>query len=86
MSTHPNRSKRQTLPKANPTPAQVRAAREAAGLTQTQAAAVIYATLRAWQNWESEDLAEGRRMHPQLFEAFLLKTGQMKLADVTRPA
>lgn len=37
----------------NPTPAQVLAARKAAGMTQTQAGAVIGAPLRTWQDWES---------------------------------
>lgn len=36
-----------------PTPDQIRAARETAGLTQTDAADLVLGTLRAWQNWES---------------------------------
>jgi putative transcriptional regulator len=56
--------------KTIPTPADIRAAREAAGLTQTQAAALIYSGLRAWQEWE----AGNRKMHPQLFEAFCQKS------------
>jgi putative transcriptional regulator len=36
-----------------PTPAEIRASRERAGLTQTQAGAVIGAALRTWQDWES---------------------------------
>ena len=35
------------------TPQDVRSARLAAGLTQTQAASLIHHTLRAWQYWES---------------------------------
>lgn len=54
----------------SPKPSQVRAAREAAGLTQTAAAALIYCTLRGWQEWE----AGNRRMHPALWELFQLKT------------
>lgn len=54
----------------SPAPAQIRAAREAAGLTQTQAAALIYCTLRGWQNWEGG----ARPMHPAFFELFWLKT------------
>jgi DNA-binding transcriptional regulator YiaG len=53
-----------------PKPEQVRKAREAAGLTQQQAAQLIHGTVRAWQEWE----AGNRRMHPGLFELFLLKT------------
>lgn len=55
----------------SPTPDAIRAARAAAGLTQTQAAALIYCTLRGWQDWE----AGKRAMHPAFFELFLLKVG-----------
>ena len=54
---------------ASPTPDAIRAARAAAGLTQTQAAALIYCTLRGWQDWE----AGKRAMHPAFFELFSLK-------------
>ena len=50
-------------------PVAISAARAAAGLTQTQAAALIYCTLRGWQDWE----AGKRAMHPAFFELFLLK-------------
>lgn len=53
----------------NPAPEAIRAARLAAGLTQTQAAALIYCTLRGWQDWE----AGKRAMHPAFFELFALK-------------
>ena len=59
-----------------PTPAVIRSAREAAGLTQTAAAALVYSTCRAWQKWEAGDA----RMHPGLFELFEIKAGQL-----TRP-
>ena len=58
-----------------PTPADVKSARAAAGLTQTQAAALIYKKLLAWQRYESGD----RAMDYALYELFMLKTGQMKL-------
>jgi putative transcriptional regulator len=67
MTSHPNRSS--STAAGNPTPAAVRAAREAAGLTQTQAAHLIHSTLRAWQEWE----AGNRRMHPGLWELFQSK-------------
>lgn len=54
---------------ASPAPTDIRAARAAAGLTQTQAAVLIHSTLRAWQEWE----AGNRQMHPGLWELFLLK-------------
>lgn len=69
MTNHPNRG-RSPGPDANPTPAQVIAAREAAKLTRRQAAAVIRGSVRAWEKYE---LGE-RRMHPGLFELFILKT------------
>lgn len=54
----------------SPKPEAIRAARAAAGLTQAQAGALIYSTMRTWQDWE----AGARRMHPALFELFLLKS------------
>ncbi|MBP3980887.1 helix-turn-helix transcriptional regulator [Acidovorax sp. JG5] len=54
---------------ASPAPDAIKAARTAAGLTQTQAAALIYCGLRGWQEWE----AGKRAMHPAFFELFLLK-------------
>ena len=54
----------------SPSPEAIRAARAAAGLTQTQAAALIHCTLRGWQEWE----AGNRRMHPGLWELFRIKT------------
>lgn len=59
-------------PPENPAPDAIRAARAAAGLTQTQAAALIYCTLRGWQDWE----AGKRAMHPAFFELFLLKASK----------
>lgn len=73
MPNHPNRS-RAASPARNPNPEEIRAAREGAGLTQTQAGALVYSGLRAWQEWEA-----GRRtMHPQLWEAFRVKTGALR--------
>ena len=77
MTSHPNRSKTNRAMRANPTPAEIRAAREKAELTQEEAARVIYGTLHSWQNWESEDPVHSRRMHPAIFELFLIKTKQL---------
>lgn len=75
MSNHPNRS-RAGSPASNPSPAEIRAAREDAGLTQTQAAALIYSGLRAWQGWEAPlGNPDHRRMHPAIWELFLIKAG-----------
>jgi hypothetical protein len=61
----------------HPTPKQIVAARGA--LTQTQAAALIYCTLRAWQDWEGGQ----RRMHPAFFELFELKMMSIRAATPT---
>ncbi|MFA6213425.1 MAG: hypothetical protein WC714_28570 [Candidatus Obscuribacterales bacterium] len=53
----------------NPTPNQIKQARTDAGLTQTQAAALIYKGCRCWQQWE----AGSRSMDKALFELFMIK-------------
>jgi putative transcriptional regulator len=59
----------QTGPVNNPTPEQIRQTREKAGLTQTQAAELIYKKLRTWQQWERGD----REMDPAFWELFKIK-------------
>lgn len=54
-----------------PTPDQIREARAATGMSAREAAKVIHSTLRTWQDWE-RGIA---RMHPGLWELFLLKIG-----------
>ena len=65
---HPNRSRRRKAPGANPKPAEIVQTREEAGLTQTDAAALLYTTLSGWQRWEYGQ----RRMHPAMWEYFCL--------------
>ena len=72
MPNPPNRSA--DRPARNPTPAEVRAAREAAGLTQAQAAVLVHASTRNWQQWEQAEGSNARRMHPGLWELFIVKT------------
>ena len=67
MANHPNRSKSSL--RRNPKPDEVRAARERAGLTQTEAAELVYTTLRNWQQWEGAE----RAMHPAFWELFQIK-------------
>ncbi len=69
VSNHPNRSKRNPSDARNPRPEEIRAARDAAGLTQTEAGALIYCELRTWQDWEGGQ----RRMHPAFWELFRMK-------------
>ena len=60
-----------------PTKEQVRARREAAGLTQEAAASLIGVGGRTWQNWES-----GRsRMSAGLWELFQLKAKPKQVAN-----
>lgn len=68
MPTHPRRARRPTGPHY-PTAGEVRAARTAAGLTQTAAAALVHTTCRVWQQWEAGD----RRMHPAFWDLFHAK-------------
>lgn len=63
MSNHPNRSGGDH---ANPTPDEVREARLAAGLSQSQAATLIDGTMRAIQGYEAGE----RRMHAGLWRLF----------------
>ncbi|MDT7935276.1 MAG: hypothetical protein RQ833_11850 [Sphingomonadaceae bacterium] len=56
-------------PARNPAPAEIRAAREAPGLTQEQAAAMVFSARRAWQDWEAGAL----RMHPAIWELLRIK-------------
>ncbi|OUI99541.1 helix-turn-helix domain-containing protein [Acetobacter cibinongensis] len=54
-----------------PTPQQIKDARNAAGLTQQAAANLLYVQKLAWARWE----AGSRAMHPAFYELFRLKTG-----------
>jgi DNA-binding transcriptional regulator YiaG len=65
----PSQPPKKPSPARNPTHEEIRAAREAASLTQTAAAELIHSTLRTWQDWE----AGIARMHPGLWELFLVK-------------
>lgn len=74
MTNHPNRSRAKS-PASNPTVEEIKAARAAAGLTQKQSGELILGTSRAWEQYEIGN----RRMHPGLWELFLIKTGQKTL-------
>ena len=61
-------------PSRNPSPSEVRAVRELAGLTQTQAGALVHPTCRTWQHWEAEQgTKDHRAMHPAFWELFTSK-------------
>jgi DNA-binding transcriptional regulator YiaG len=52
-----------------PKPDEIRFARKSAGLTQTQAAALLSVTLNTWQKWEYGDF----RMNKANWELFNIK-------------
>jgi len=70
MATNPNQLDRKSTAPTYPSPSEIERARWATGLTQTQAADVVYVTRRAWQLWEAGD----RRMNLAFFELFQIKT------------
>lgn len=82
VATHPNRSKANIRAGSNPTPAQVRRAREDAGLTLEQAGELVHTSWRTFQNWEADkDMPEHRRMHPATWELFQVKIAARKLLE-----
>lgn len=74
---HPNRRRRPpgVKPQAGEIPLshQVKDRRAAAGLTQEQAAGLVYAAIRTWEDWE-----QGKTpMRPAQWELFCLKTERL---------
>lgn len=55
---------------SSPSPAEIRAARKAAGLTQAHAAQLIHCSRSSWAEWEGGV----SRMHPAFWELFSIKT------------
>jgi DNA-binding transcriptional regulator YiaG len=58
------------MPTNNPTPSEIRQARESAGLSTAEASALVHRTQRNWQQWESG----ARAMDAALWELFSLKS------------
>jgi putative transcriptional regulator len=77
MPDHFNRTSGPQGPVSNPSPNDIRAEREAAELTQGQAAALIYRTVRNWQQWEGGE----RLMDPALWELFCLKSARNNVCN-----
>ena len=73
MTSHPRRSTRILPP---PTPDAIRAAREAAGHSQRQAALTLAVAPRTWQFWEDAQ----RGMPAGKLQLYLLLTGQTTVA------
>ena len=63
-----------------PDPSEIRAAREAARLTQTSAAKLIFSTLRTWQDWE----AGKRKMHTGLLKLLKIEVSRLKRKRIMR--
>ena len=61
-----------------PTPAQIRAARLEAGISQKRAGQALFVGTRTWQKWEFGE----RAMMPALWELFLLKIGKHELERI----
>lgn len=59
--------------KPAPKPQRIRAARKRAGLTQTEAAALLHTGLRTWQQWEGDEA----EMHPAFWELFEIKAKEL---------
>lgn len=66
----------------NPSPREIRAARELARLTQTQAGALVHTSCRSWQQWEAEQgTKDHRAMHPAFWELFQRKIAGLPLLE-----
>lgn len=81
MANHPNRSKK-TGPSKNPKPEQVKAVREAEGITQEQAGQLLHSGWHTFQKWESGE----RRMHPTDWELLRVKLNARRMiaaGDIT---
>lgn len=61
---------RQPCREESPSPDEIRSARKAATLTQTEAGAIVHTTCRVWQQWEGGE----RQMHPAFWELFRIKS------------
>ena len=81
---HANRSRRLDAPDRNPRWTEVRDARTAAGLTQSEAARSVFVTLSAWQRWEAnpDEAQDTRAMPAATWWLFRLRAGQAQLSDL----
>jgi len=60
------------MKKSSPEPEEIRDARQAGGLSQTSAAALIHCSRSSWAEWEGGV----SKMHPAFWELFQIKTNQ----------
>lgn len=92
-NSHINRGRQSMRTAIWPRPEEVREAREAAGLTVEQAAALVHTGGRAWSQWEADATsANASRMYPATWELFqakveiirMLAAGKLTVEDVRR--
>lgn len=83
MSNHPNRSGKGKA--RNPKPTEIKTARLQAGLSQSAAAELIYATQQQWNLYETEPGIKTTggnishaRMHPAFWDLFLRKVKELE--------
>jgi len=83
MPNHPNRSGKAKA--RNPKPAEIKAARIKAGLSQAAAGELIYINQQAWNLYETEvgsttagGISAHRRMHPAFWDLFQRKVKEME--------
>ncbi|MBA9846761.1 XRE family transcriptional regulator [Ralstonia pickettii] len=72
MPLSPGRRQLAPCPPGNPPPAEIKAARLRAGISQAAAARLVYKTTRAWELWEGGL----RRMDPAFWELFLIRISE----------
>lgn len=63
---------------AGPTCMELTEARERAGLTQVEAAALIWRSPSAWQKWESASDSMARQMDPASFELWTIRVALLR--------
>jgi DNA-binding XRE family transcriptional regulator len=72
MATQTKRSRLRT--EEGPSPEEVRAARESAGLTQAEAGALVHSPWHSWNKWETDASSDNsRHMHPATWDLFRIK-------------
>ena len=69
------KSTKKVTTKKSPTPLMIKTLRSSMSITQMQAASFLYVSVSAWQRWELGK----RKMHPALWEFFLIRTNNYTL-------
>lgn len=72
MTPQTERQSAEPSARGSPPPADIKAARIRAGISQAAAAKLVYKTTRAWELWEGG----ARRMDPAFWELFLIRISE----------